>query len=550
MHDIIFTPRNIPQYSPDYYRPLTTLSYLLDRAIAGNAPFMFHLSVVVYHVAATYLVFRVGLLLFGNAATAVLAAAFGAALFAVHPIHSESVAWGAGRSDVLACDFCLLAVLTYRGADWRILRTARRRALVAALCVFVAALAKETAASFFLLVPATDLLLGRIAAAETVAVPRAARRRQRDQPAPAAPAQLWQYLPFAIALLLYLGLRQAALNTLLGDAPAAGAAVLPSIGAALGVYLGKLVLPLAQCAYISDLPSSPLALTVITVIIAGIAAATYLAWRRGQRVTTFLLVWIGLTLAPSLTIVAKIPAAPVAERYLYLPSVGFCLLVGYGAAALIARLGTAIVVAMMAVLITAAAIATIERNSVWRSNLSLWADTTAKNTTDGLPARSLGAVYFEQGDRARALQYFRLAQQRRNDQQGQFVLYNNLGSLALAEKRLDEAEQHYRTALALNPRAPDTLFNLGLIALTRATDTDAPDSAPQRDDALKARPLFEQALQQHPLDTDILVALGQTLNLLGDPHGARAHYERALQLGLAEPTATSVRKLLAELPAQ
>src|SRR5512135_1967568 len=55
--DLIVTPRNIPQNSPDYYRPLTILSYLIDRAIGGTGPLMFHLSVVVFHVVTTFLVF-------------------------------------------------------------------------------------------------------------------------------------------------------------------------------------------------------------------------------------------------------------------------------------------------------------------------------------------------------------------------------------------------------------------------------------------------------------------------------------------------------------
>ena len=111
--DLLVTPRNIPQYSPDYYRPLTTLSYLLDHAIGGSGPLMFHLSVVVFHVVTTFLVFRFGLALFSGAPVAVLAAGIGAALFAVHPIHSESVAWGAGRSDVLACGFSVAAATAY-----------------------------------------------------------------------------------------------------------------------------------------------------------------------------------------------------------------------------------------------------------------------------------------------------------------------------------------------------------------------------------------------------------------------------------------------------
>jgi Tfp pilus assembly protein PilF len=550
LHDIIFTPRNIPQYSPDYYRPLTTLSYLLDRAIAGNAPFMFHLSVVIYHAVATSLVFRLGLVLFGTAATALPAAAFAAALFAVHPIHSESVAWGAGRSDVLACGFSLLAVLVYRRANW----TAWRRALVAAGLVLVAALAKETAASFFVLVPAMDSVLGRLASPTTVPTGSRAERRRREPAPPTAQVSRLPYLPFAVTLMLYVGLRQAALGTLVGESRASGIAVLASVIGALGVYLGKLVLPIAQCAFISDLPSGPLALAAIMVLVACLVAATWVTWCRGQRLVTFLLLWIGLTLAPSLTIVAKIPTAPVAERYLYLPSVGFCLLAGYGAVMLVERsghrVGRTIVVTAMALLLSAAAVATVQRNAVWRSNLSLWADTAEKNTTDGLPARSLGAAYLEQGDHAKALQYFHLALQRRNDALGRFVIYNNLGSLAMAEQRLDDAEQDYRTALTLNPSAPDTLFNLGLIALTRATDKQASDQAAKHDQALRARQLFEQALQQHPLDTDIIIALGQTLSALEDPRGARAQYERALQLGLPASTAASVRQLLAALPAE
>jgi protein O-mannosyl-transferase len=544
LHDIIFTPRNIPQYSPDYYRPLTTLSYLLDRAIAGDAPFMFHLSVLLYHVVATYLVFRLGLRLFALAAAALPAAMLAAALFAVHPIHSESVAWDAGRSDVLAACFGLLAVLAYRRADW----TAWRRALTAAGLTFAAALAKETAVSFFALVPAMDLILERLPSPRASTVPRAERRRER-QPSMSPLASPWLiYLPFAAAFVVYIVLRQAALNTVLGEARASGVAMLESILAAIGVYVGKLLLPISQCAFISDLPTSGLALATTAALLAVFAAGAWIAWDRGQRLVVFLLLWIGLTLAPSLTIVAKIPAAPIAERYLYLPSIGFCLLVGYGAAALFERRGRTVVITAMALLMAAGAVATVRRNAVWRTNLTLWEDTAAKNTTDGMPARSLGAAYLEQGDHAKARQYFQLALQRRNDAIGQFVIYNNLGSLAMAEKRLDDAEQLYRTALTLNPSAADTLFNLGLIALTRATDKTASDTAAKRDHALRARQLFEQAQQQHPLDSDIVIALGQTLTALGDPRGARAQYARALQLGLPESTAASVRTLLAELP--
>jgi len=192
----------------------------------------------------------------------------------------------------------------------------------------------------------------------------------------------------------------------------------------------------------------------------------------------------------------------------------------------------------------------VRRSAVWRSNLSLWSDTALKNTTDGLPLRSLGTAYLDRGERDKAAEYFTQALQRRNDVLGQIAIYNNLGSIAQVDKRLDDAERFYRTALRLEPNSPDCLFNLGLIALTRATDPDPDhDAAWKRQQAQQARELLERASQLSPLDPDIAVALGQTLNALGDRRAARAQLERALQLGLPATTETAVRRLLGDLPA-
>ncbi len=548
LRDLIVTPRNIPQFSPDYYRPLTTLSYLIDHAIGGGSAFLFHFSVVLYHVVATFLVFCVGLTLFADAPFGVPAASLAAALFAVHPIHTESVAWGAGRSDVLACCFSLAGALAF----WRRDRQPMRRATVAAALIFAAMLAKETAAAFLIVLPLGDWLRGRGGMPAAPSAGRAERRRQRERP-PRPASVLLPYLPFAGALIGYVLLRQAALGSQFGQATAMDVDRARTVMGAVGLYAAMLLLPLWQCAYISDVPTGPLALVATTLLLAAVAGGGFIAWRRGERRVCLLLAWMGLTLLPSLAIVVKIPNAPVAERYLYLPSVAFCLLCGYGAARALYAVDPGATRraagGLLVLLLVGAAALTVRRNAVWRSNLSLWTDTAAKNTTDGLPMRSLAAAYLEIGERERAADYFRLALQRRNNEMGRFTIHNNLGSLAMQEKRLDEAEREYNTALAIDPNAADALFNLGLISLTRALDTDnGHDASWTHDQAERARQLFERALQLSPLDPDISVALGQTLTFLGDPPGARARYERALELGLPAPTAASVRKLLGELP--
>src|ERR1700687_2765867 len=524
VYDLVFTPRNIPQYAPDYYRPLTILTYLIDRAIGGTGPLMFHLSVVLFHVVTTLLVFRLGLALSADARP-MLPAAAGAALFAVHPIHAESVAWGAGRSDVLACGFAVAAALAMLRQQWSV----TRRAAGAASFLFVAMLAKETTIGLFVLLPFTDVILSRRISTMPVQA-RAERRRQRDvEPAP--PWALVAGVPVAIVLGIYAILRQKALGTTFGQASALADDSAMKMFAAIGLYLGKLVLPIQQSAYISDVPVGVSALLATAVAVLVITAATIVAWRREELVAVFLVLWTAITLAPSLTIVVKIAGAPVAERYLYVPSVGFCLLVGYVAARLLSALRSrplriaagAVFVGALAV----AAAATVHRNAVWRSNLTLWEDTATKNTTDGLPMRSLAAAYVEIGESAKALEYFRLAQQRRNDAAGQFTIANNLGSLAMFAKRLDEAEQYYRKALAIDPRAPDCLYHLGLIALTRAMNAES-DPATHMIEAQQGRQWFEQAARLSPLDPDIQVGLAQALEATGDAGGARAHYERAL----------------------
>ena len=86
------------------------MSYLLDRALGGETPFWFHASVLVFHAVNVVLAFVVARRLFADEW---LIAAGGALLFAVFPTHVESVAWMAGRSDVIVCTFVLLTMLLF-----------------------------------------------------------------------------------------------------------------------------------------------------------------------------------------------------------------------------------------------------------------------------------------------------------------------------------------------------------------------------------------------------------------------------------------------------
>lgn len=545
--DVLAPPRNIPQFSPDYYRPLTIATYLLDRAIGGGAPFPFHLSVVLAHAATSVLVYLLAAQLLGalppgrvwpsGAAGDGVGAFTAAALFALHPIHTESVAWAAGRSDVLATGF-LLAALVVHGRG----RRSWRDPALAGICALAALGAKETAVALYPLMLLRDAL-------EPSRRRRTAADWLRDWSGPLA------------ALIVYALLRHNALGEAIGSAEGAlhpaQRSPLDVVGA-IGVYLARLLWPLRLNAYIDTVDTGWLPLLLSALLAVAAAAALWHWWHRRTsapphpRTTThavvasnpavplFALAWLLLTLIPSLVILWKIPDAPLAERYLYLPSVGFCLLVGdavgrlWRVAATPAR-QRGIALGLAAILLLCAG-ATARRNAVWHDDIALWEDTEAKSRTSGMAARSLGTAYQQVGRTADARAAFERALHLRNTPRGLQTLHNNLGTLAMYDGDWAAAQRHYEKALAANPNGADTMFNLGLAVLHAGGRS--PDAA------RAALVHYRHAQAINPHDSDIEAALAEAYDLLGDSKAAAAHANRALELGARGQTADSLRGLL------
>jgi hypothetical protein len=543
--DVLAPPRDIPQFSPDYYRPLTIASYLLDRAVGGSTPFAFHLSVVLAHVAASVLVYALALQLLSGAAAAppstapkgeaaaaraappdarasaaTLGAAAAGALFALHPIHTESVAWAAGRSDVLATAF-LLAALLVHGAG----RRTWTNSAVAGLCAAAALGAKETGVALYPLMGLRDLL-----------APPPGARRAADWPR--------AYAGPLAAGALYFVLRRHALGEFVGSAPDALAPAERSpldLVAAIGTYVGKLLWPVHLNAYIDRIEVGWVTVGLAALLLACLVASAW-RWRTppADGVPVFALAWLTLTLLPSLAIVWKIPDAPLAERYLYLPSVGLCLLAGDVVARLWAVTATAVARAALAAglgaVLLAAAVGTVRRNPVWHDDIALWEATEQESRQSGMAARALGTAYQQSGRAAEARAAFERALERHNNARGRQTIYNNLGTLAMYDRDYAAAERHYRAALAANPNGADTLFNLGLAVLQGG------DRSAQA--AQAALPYYQRALRLNPYDPDIEAAIAQAYEILGDRSATAEHARRALDLGAQGQTGDSLRAML------
>lgn len=341
------------------YRPVRMISYMVDHAVAGGVePWVFHASNVVYHSIATLLLYALAVQTIGVWG----GAAFAAALWAVHPLGSEVVAYVSGRRDLL------LAVFTFGGllAWWRFCgtRDVLPRFALLVLTVLAAAMAlgaKENAAMF----PALAGLLFAV---------HARRGGGGGSPAVWAALGLGGLALWGVVDRFYLERVHEALDRL-GQEPLAPQPALSL--AVLGQYALVSVFPVELLADYRE-PAWPLPVAVLdarslvsgVVIAVSIALGAVLLWR--GRIAGAGLVWFTLALLPVAQIVPY--REIVAEHNAYLPLAGLALAAGDAVASLLRRsvVPTATVCALLLVALGARAHA---RVADWADDETLWSVT-------------------------------------------------------------------------------------------------------------------------------------------------------------------------------
>src|SRR5277367_5479774 len=294
----------------NYYRPLMTFSYLVLWKIFGPMPFGFHLFSLIMQCAVVVMMFYAGRRLFQDDRIAW----FAALLFAVHPIHTEAVAWIAALPD-LEAGFLLMLALWLLAApgrkDWK-------AELGVTLCFCLALLCKEPALMFAPLAVAFEHLAAADRAQTTL--------RQK----------MLRYAPLCVAGAAYLLLRVALFGNVapvLQHPKISWPEAIYSAFSLIVKYARLLLWPSRLSAFHPFYPSTsladPLVVGGVLIIIACIVAIFLL--RKSAPAAAFSILWIGVILAPVLN--ARWMAANVlTERYLFLPSIGFCWLVAWGVA--------------------------------------------------------------------------------------------------------------------------------------------------------------------------------------------------------------------------
>lgn len=422
------------------YRPLTELTFALDWAVSGGDSRWFHVVNVVLHATATGLVF-----LLARGGLGVLGAGAAALLFAVHPVHVEAVANVVGRAEVLAAALALAAAVAYRadgilaaGNDqsWR--RWLASFGALAALGLGLAA--KETAFAIPGIFVLVDWFDGQSADQ------RLGTRFQRH----------WVLWAASVALSLeWLWLRSLVLGDLAGDHPAPGLEGEGLAGRALVMapvvleYLRLLFFPARLSAdYSPNFLPAAAELTLrgaVGLAVLGLAIALAVRARRRAPTITLGLAWIGGTLLIVSNLIVP-TGVLLAERTLYLPSVGAVLLIGWlvaWAEASWRHVG----VGLTTLFVGLGLVRALTRVEVWRDNNRFFPQLVRDAPGSYRSLWVAGALAYDGGDRARGEALIRRA----------LVVYplhpqvwETLAYRFEEEKRWHEAGQHFQAAFTLD----------------------------------------------------------------------------------------------------
>ena len=423
-------------YPRNYYRPLMSFGYLLCRQFLGHGPLAFHLVNLVLNLLVVLLLFLVTWRMFNDRRLAFVAAG----LFAVHPVHSESVAWIAAITDIELALFYLLTFWFFLGLS----KASGRRLILGELSMAVsfalALLAKEPAVTLVVLATLYE------------------HSCREDRKETSVGIKLSRYGPLWLLLLVYLIVRTHFVGGLVSRSqfPDMGPdEVIFSALALAGQYVWKFFWPAKLCAfYAFHTSTSPFDPRVIGGAVALMVLAFLIAffWNR-VRLVSFGLLFFFLNLAPVLN--APWMAANVfTERYLYLPSVGFCWVLGWAGTTLWRTTTRHSVIwrgIMVASVLAIAALCTlriIRRNRDWHDDERLYKATLALQPDAYIIHINLAAIYLDRDDFKNAEQELRAADRVAPDYP---LILNNFGLLNLKLKRYDDALGYLIRSIMKNP---------------------------------------------------------------------------------------------------
>ncbi len=534
-----------------FYYPLTLLSHMLDCQLFGLWAGGHHLTNLVLHAANSIMCF----VLLRRSTRRYWPSLFAAALFALHPLHVESVAWISERKDVLSTFFLFLALLAY-------VEYATRPSLGRYTLAFVLLLSGLLAKAMLVTAPALMLLLDYWPLARTPMSSDAEHRRTWRE-------LVLEKLPFIALSIGFAAITLSAqARAALGSLASFPLAVrLMNAILSCAVYIGKTFVPVHLAVFY------PYDVQDMTLIKAFAAASLLLSVTvlgvKLRRSYPFILtgwLWYLVSLLPVIGII-QAGSQSSADRYTYVASIGLFVMVTWGAASVPVRkawVGVARAVTAGLVILTLSSVAWSQA-ATWHDSVTLFAHAARVTERNYLAHTLLGTALQERGDTEGAKAHLRQALAFAPD----YVdAWGDLGNLLRGEGKLEEAAACYRRIIELSPGDGRAYNNLGLTlerqgrlteaeaAFARAVALDSNYAAfrtnfgrllAQRGDFGEARTQFEAAQHLDARSAAPAYYLGALEERAGRFKESEAAYRRAATL---DPEWEAPRQKLAALELQ
>lgn len=507
------------------WHPLTTISHMLDCQLYGLNAGGHHATNVVLHTIAVLLLFRVLRQMTG----AVWKSMVVAALFAVHPLHVESVAWVSERKDVLSAVFFFLMLDAY-------VRYARAGSITRYLVVAVLFVTGLMSKPMLVSAPVVLLLLDYWPLRRFEQTPSTQRKAKISKSG--NQRRIIQRLLLEKIPLLVLSAGACVITFLLQKRATGAIPPLPffwrmqNAVASYMIYIWDTLWP-TRLAVFYPHPNNTLAIWEVVLaigfLLAITAAAIVFRSKRPYLFTGWF--WYLVMLVPVIGLV-QVGEQGHADRYTYLPHIGLFLLAVWLAADMAAvsqsRSRVAVASAAAVVIIAAMAWAAFVQTSHWRNSETLWSYALAATTDNDVANNNLGYLCADRGELDKAISHFETALRIRSGKRdphydvGSAFMQMNLANTLAQKGQSDEAMLHYNEAIKLQPYYADAYYNRGNVLFGKG----------RIDEAIAD---WEKTLQMQPSDASAHTGLGNALLQKGSLREAITHYEQALTLAPEDP---------------
>ena len=501
-----------------HWHPLTIMSHMLDWNLFGDNAGGHHWTSVIIHILNAVLLF----LFFQYLTGAIWKSAFIAALFAIHPINVESVAWIAERKNVLSTFFWILTMFLY---VWYVRSPSWKRYLPMFLCFALGLMAKP----MLVTLPFVLLLLDYWPLNRTIINQQ--NKNQAEIPEPISlkkykiTSLIWEKVPllFLTAISICLTFYAAkSVGTIvgLGNMP-----LTKRIGNTIfyyALYLKKLFWPIDLAVFYplySEIPIWQIAIAVL--LLGGISILVFLYSRQHPYLLVGWFWYLG-TLVPVIGIV-QVGNQSIADRYAYVPFIGLFIIIAWGGYQVSSKIRYAkVLTALVATFIVMMfAAATYSQVKVWKNSVTLFEDALKSNPDNYLAYNVLGLEAVNRGEHELALSYYYMALKinPRFD-----PAYNNTGNLLIKMGRPYDAIRNYEKALKINKMSVEAHYNLGVALL-------------QENYLEGAIAHFREAVELRRDYVEAHNNWGVALMKMGNIQKAVAHFKEALRLNPRHPEA-------------